>query len=239
MAGDVNKLVSRMRYWCEKANLGYCWDHRWDIREGGETDCSALYLFCLWEAGYLPQKPTWGNTDTLRSQLEPLGFKFVKADNSRTAPAGIGLLRTGHVALSMGDGTVAQASINELGTVRGGKPGDQTGLETKVSKDPRNWLYWIYPPDAPVSVSPTTSTSKPTTTGGRKVYNFGTVQNGTRGAAAYLLQAALNLRANAGLVLDGISGAKTVAAIKAWQRAHGLTEDGICGKNTWNSLLAA
>lgn len=115
----------------------------------------------------------------------------------------------------------------------------QAGLETKVSKDPRNWLYLIYPPDTPVSVSPTTSTSKPTTTGGKKVYNFGTVQNGTRGAAAYLLQTALNLRANAGLVLDGISGVKTVAAIKAWQKAHGLTVDGICGKNTWNSLLAA
>lgn len=84
---------------------------------------------------------------------------------------------------------------------------------------------------------PTSTTT--TTSGGKKVYNFGTVQNGTRGAAAYLLQAALNLRANAGLVLDGISGVKTVAAIEAWQKAHGLTVDGICGPLTWNSLLAA
>lgn len=239
MAGDVNKLVSRMRYWCSVANLGYCWDHRWDIREGGETDCSALYLFCLWEAGYLPQKPTWGNTDTLRSQLEPLGFKFAKANNSKTAPAGVGLLRTGHVALSMGDGTVAQASINELGTVRGGKPGDQTGLETKVSKDPRNWLFWIYPPDVPVSVSPTTSTSKPTTTGGEKVYNFGYVSKGKTGTAVKMFQAAYNIRAGGRLAIDGIAGVNTDAAIRSWQRMHGLTVDGSCGPLTWTSLLEA
>lgn len=237
MARSMSKIAERMRYWCEVANLGYCWDHRFDVRDGGETDCSALYLFVLWEVGYLPEKPTWGNTDTLRSQLEPLGFKFVKANNSKTAPAGVGLLRTGHVAVSMGDGTVAQASINEFGGVRGGQPGDQTGLETKVSKDPRNWAYWIYPPDADIS---STTTNKLTTTGGgKKVYNFGSVSNGKTGNAVKVCQSALNVRAGAGLAVDGICGVLTAAAIKNWQRAHGLEKDGICGPLTWNSLLAA
>ena len=37
---------------------------------------------------------------------------------------------------------------------------------------------------------------------------------------------------------DGDFGKKTEAAVKAYQRDHGLVEDGICGNNTWNSLNA-
>ena len=35
---------------------------------------------------------------------------------------------------------------------------------------------------------------------------------------------------------DGIFGAKTEAAVKKWQKDHGLTVDGIIGKQTWGSL---
>jgi peptidoglycan hydrolase-like protein with peptidoglycan-binding domain len=37
---------------------------------------------------------------------------------------------------------------------------------------------------------------------------------------------------------DGIFGSGTDAAVKAFQRHHGLTVDGIVGKNTWSKLLA-
>ncbi len=227
-------IANRMRYWCTVANLGYDQSNRWDIRDGGEADCSSLYLYVLWECGYFPEKPTWGNTDSLRSQLEPLGFRFVSANNSKTAPAGVGLLRNGHVAVSMGDGTVAQASIDERGKISGGQAGDQTGLETKVSKDPRNWLWWIYPPDSPVNSSQPSTPSK-----GEKVYYFGHVQKGKTGTAVKMLQSALNIRANAGLAIDGSCGPATVKAIKSWQSSHGLTVDGSCGPATWTSILAA
>ena len=36
---------------------------------------------------------------------------------------------------------------------------------------------------------------------------------------------------------DGIFGAGTENAIKAFQRHHGLTVDGIVGRNTWDKLL--
>jgi peptidoglycan hydrolase-like protein with peptidoglycan-binding domain len=36
---------------------------------------------------------------------------------------------------------------------------------------------------------------------------------------------------------DGIFGAGTENAVKAFQRHHGLAVDGIAGKNTWAKLL--
>jgi len=37
--------------------------------------------------------------------------------------------------------------------------------------------------------------------------------------------------------LDGICGPKTRAKIKSYQAASGLSADGVCGQQTWNSLL--
>lgn len=231
----ASDIADRMRYWCLDGNLGYDQGNRWDIRVGGECDCSSLYLFCLWEAGYLKEKPTWGNTDSLRSQLEPLGFRFVSANNSKTAPAGVGLLRNGHVAVSMGDGTVAQASIDERGKISGGQAGDQTGLETKVSKDPRNWLWWIYPPDAPISSGSSTSAS----TGGKKVFYFGQVCKGKTGTAVLMFQCVANVRFGYNLALDGSCGPATDKAIREIQAKLGLEQDGSCGPATWTAILAA
>ena len=39
------------------------------------------------------------------------------------------------------------------------------------------------------------------------------------------------------LTIDGAFGANTEYALKAYQHAEGLTVDGICGKNSWNSIL--
>lgn len=36
---------------------------------------------------------------------------------------------------------------------------------------------------------------------------------------------------------DGEMGNNTLTALKSYQKAHGLTVDGICGKDTWNTLL--
>lgn len=46
------------------------------------------------------------------------------------------------------------------------------------------------------------------------------------------LQGLLDIRA------DGDFGPKTEAALRAWQRRHGLSADGICGPKTWAKLLA-
>lgn len=57
-----------------------------------------------------------------------------------------------------------------------------------------------------------------------------TIRRGSRGAEVVTLQTKL------GLWADGIFGADTERAVKAYQSGHGLTPDGIVGPHTWEYL---
>lgn len=57
------------------------------------------------------------------------------------------------------------------------------------------------------------------------------LSKGSRGVLVKRLQAALNL------VQDGIFGAVTEEAVKAFQKAHGLVPDGIVGEKTWAIIV--
>lgn len=64
-----------------------------------------------------------------------------------------------------------------------------------------------------------------------------TVREGAKGGITKLLQERLNSQGfNCGTV-DGIFGSNTANAVKAFQRANGLSVDGIVGQNTWRKLL--
>lgn len=64
------------------------------------------------------------------------------------------------------------------------------------------------------------------------------VKYGSRGEGAKWVQWYLNKHNKHGakLVVDGIFGAKSVAALRAFQRANGLTVDGLCGRDTRTTL---
>lgn len=86
----------------------------------------------------------------------------------------------------------------------------------------------VKPAETPVQASQTES----------GVVTMKTLRNGSRGTQVKVLQWLLNENGhNAGKV-DGIFGANTLKAVKAYQTAKGLTADGIVGKNTWNAILA-
>jgi peptidoglycan hydrolase-like protein with peptidoglycan-binding domain len=55
----------------------------------------------------------------------------------------------------------------------------------------------------------------------------------TRGASVALLQSRL------GVAADGVFGPGTARAVRAFQRAHGLTADGVVGPATWSALGVA
>lgn len=81
------------------------------------------------------------------------------------------------------------------------------------------------------------STFTATTQSTSEVISMNTLRNGSRGTQVLVLQWLLNKAGyNAGAA-DGIFGSKTLAAVKAYQKAHNLTVDGIVGKNTWAALL--
>ena len=61
---------------------------------------------------------------------------------------------------------------------------------------------------------------------------------GSSGDAVRKLQETLNARGY-GLDVDGVFGSKTRSAVKAYQKANGLSVDGIAGDQTWGSLLSA
>lgn len=182
VTGSVAKFIERMVYWCVKVSLGYDQRNRWDIRVGGECDCSSLVYWCLWEAGLLT-KPS-GNlynhtlyTGTLRRDLTNAGWKALSPDLSLCRPGDILLNDGNHVAVVVsGSGTtakLAQASIDENGNIAGGQSGDQTGQETTVR------TVYDYPWN--VILRPPANSEKPkgddvklvTNTGGdvRRLYN--------------------------------------------------------------------
>ena len=62
------------------------------------------------------------------------------------------------------------------------------------------------------------------------------IKNGSRGDGAKWVQWMLNKAINAGLVVDGVFGKLSVAALKKFQADNGLVADGICGKLTRTEL---
>ena len=70
------------------------------------------------------------------------------------------------------------------------------------------------------------------------VSGYPTLRYGSSGAYVKTLQTTLNsLGYNCGSV-DGKFGVKTLAAVKSFQRAKGLVEDGIAGSKTWAALCS-
>ncbi len=65
---------------------------------------------------------------------------------------------------------------------------------------------------------------------------YPTQKRGSRGVYTLILQDALNTLGFSAGGLDGIFGANTESALKNWQRCQGLSSDGICGCQSWQTI---
>ena len=168
------RAAANMAMLCDDWDVGYSQPGRWDIRDGGTTDCSAATAWAYNRAGISPPLPTdyrtW--TGTWRSLAAARGFSVEEWDTDVDLGAGDLLLSeadsggTGHIAMYTGGDAVREAWIAETGDIDGA-PGDQTGGETRTVSYwghpltvSGQWTHVLHAPSTPT----TTTTSTPTTT---------------------------------------------------------------------------
>lgn len=133
--GRLGKFIGNMIYYTELINVGYSQGtHRYDLWDGGQTDCSALVITCLKKAGFEVGKAN--STHDMRSNLVANGWNVLSWSINAVRPGDILLCDGYHTCAVVSgfgkSGQIAEAWINELGTIIGGKAGDQTGKETRV-----------------------------------------------------------------------------------------------------------
>lgn len=261
--GDWNRLDSEMRAWCNTRNLGYDQSNRWDIRVGGECDCSSLVYWVLWDAGYLtkPGNP-WDYTlytGTLYNDLVNAGWRAVRANGGKPDSPCVVLNEGNHVGIWLGD-VFAQASIDENGRATGGKAGDQTDRETNTRSwyvYSRGWDWYIYPPEdggnagipnneyvrrlqheLNVQCGATLDEDNEfgALTKAAASKSNAILRNGDAGNMTRILQEVLNAH-GFNLDVDGEFGAQTDKAVRDYQRMFGLEVDGEVGGETWQHLL--
>lgn len=132
---SIQRFIDLMYYYCEQVSVGYDWARRWDVWDGGDTDCSALVITCLREAGF---ETGWASyTGNMSDALCSNGWVRLAPDLSDAQPGDILLNDANHVAAVLWgygwDATIGQASMGETGDVYGNQPGDQTGWETNTT----------------------------------------------------------------------------------------------------------
>ena len=65
---------------------------------------------------------------------------------------------------------------------------------------------------------------------------YPTIRQGVKGDIVTMMQDILSKNGST-LQVDGIFGSGTASALRAFQKAHGLEVDGVCGPKTWAALL--
>ena len=140
-----------------------------------------------------------------------------------------------HTGVYVGGGLAVEARAAAYGVV-------------KTAVKSRSWTHWAALPgvlsddgwQSPSQTEkPKESTTKPqNAASGTAVITMSTLRSGSKGTQVKVLQWLLNQNGHNAGTADGIFGSKTLAALRAYQKAKGLSVDGICGKNTWAKLLA-
>ena len=119
---DINKAVETALKIAADNTHGYDQDSRLG---NPDYDCSSFVSKCLRDAGFKVAADSW--TGNLYDQLIKCGFKNI---SDKSVKAGDIFLTPGrHVVIAVSPTKIAHASLNEKGTITGGKPGDQTGKE--------------------------------------------------------------------------------------------------------------
>lgn len=230
------RAVAQMEAWARDDSHGYDQTYRWGER--GDYDCSAAVIYAWQRAGVHVRDAGATYTGNMYGVFIRNGFEDVTSNVGLAG--GSGLLRGDvllnhqrHAAMYCGNGMEVEASINELGTATGGRPGDQTGREFLLRP------YRNYPWDCVLRYMGGEEAEKPQE---REIETceatIPTVRKGDTGAAVAALQAALKHLGYDPTWIDGEAGTRTNNCIMAFQAENGLDPDGVCGKSTWEKIMS-
>ena len=163
---NMSKAISAIDTACRVWSVGYDQSQRWNVYNGGETDCSALVIWALKQGGFDTGSATY--TGNLSYNLTRRGWLRLPANLGILQPGDILLNDTHHVCMVIsGHGhsaIIAQASIDERGRASGGRAGDQTGYETnerRVYSYRHGWDCILRYKGAGVTSAPVKQASKP------------------------------------------------------------------------------
>lgn len=174
-------------------------------------DCRGFTRWLLAQAGV----PLYGESVTTQWET---ASNWAARGTIDTLPRGLVccVFRPGHTGMYQGNGNVIHCS----GTVK----------EEALPGKPK-WERW----GVPAGLYTTEELRK----AGLNVdeeKNIPTLRRGNQGDEVADLQTILNARYGADLEVDGNFGKATEAAVKAFQKANGLTADGVVGAKTWKAL---
>ena len=192
------------------------------IHRGGnpDFDCSSLVGHALAEAGFNVNVNS--TTRNLYEQLKRCGFTSC---NRPFRKGDIHLAVGKHVCVSTDSEHIVHASIDENGTTKGRKAGDQTGKEICIRK--------YYTPSYGWSYHLRYNENK-----GSAGYSMNLLKRGSSNNDVTVFEI---LMKKLGYYTDSIDtkyGSGCERACKNFQSQHGLSADGMCGINTWNKLFS-
>lgn len=134
----TQEIIEKAVRWAIKISKDPKSGYNRDDRYGPDYDCSSL-ITTAWNRAGVPVQIKDTRTANMRKRYLAAGFKNVtkkvNLDTGEGLVRGDVLVHEGaHTAMYVGNGKMVHARGDERGGVRGGKPGDQTGGEIKVTK---------------------------------------------------------------------------------------------------------
>lgn len=215
-----------------KGKQDACAGCKWDGKQA--YDCAQLTRYACKAAGTELvsgansqwRKVAWDKKDVISTLPDVPGVILYHENSTGTMT---------HTGVYIGGGYAVEARGAKYGVV-------------KTAVKDRTWTHWAALPGvltgeevsspAQPEETPVIENKPQTGIAEAGVIIMTTLRNGSRGTQVKVLQFLLNEFGYDCGEADGIFGKKTTAAVKAYQKAKGLTADGICGKNTWTKILA-
>jgi len=228
----MSKIETYIAYMMElvtNPKHGYDQIHRW----GEDYDCSSAIITAVQTV--IPVKDAGATyTGNMRKAFEKCGFISIPCKNGlpTLCRGDILLNEKYHAAMFIGGGKVAQFSSNENGRATGGQTGDQTGRESgtmPLYNYSKGWDYVLrYQEKEDIIVN----------------VELRQIQLGSQCPEVGTVQTLLNALGYLGkngkpLTVDHLFGQNVEYAVKNFQKAHGIGQDGIVGAKTWPAILKA